>query len=172
MGRSPPRIYAHPEFHSAMEEIGRSCCFQPIIWSHWALTVLFVPLLCWGSESMSGFVSRLAEEPGYHFSSGPRSEILETPRQAFCYSQGSDTRALNNGFGFTVAWSELSLLPLAMHRGSNGTVDITRREVSPASPHRPLPLGKPSCPITVCSVSDLPYFTLHEQIPSIRPGHL
>lgn len=66
------------------------------------------------------------------------------------------------------------LLPLALRRGSNSTLDITGREVSPASPDRPLPLGKPSCPITVCSVSDLPYFTssLHEQIPSIRPGHL
>lgn len=46
------------------------------------------------------------------------------------------------------------LLPLAMHRGSNGTLGITRREVNPASPDGPLALGKPSGPITVCSVSD------------------
>lgn len=29
-GRSPPRIYLHPEFHSVMGEIGENCCFSQV----------------------------------------------------------------------------------------------------------------------------------------------
>lgn len=43
------------------------------------------------------------------------------------------------------------LLPLAMHLCSNGTLDMTSRDVNPGPPGRPLPLGKPNCPIVVCS---------------------
>lgn len=58
---------------------------------------------------MSGFVSCLAKDLGYHFSSVARSQILETPKKVLRFYQGSDTRTLNNGFCFTVAWIELSV---------------------------------------------------------------
>lgn len=72
-----------------------------------ALIILFVPLLCLSSESMSGFALCLAKDLGYHFSSVARSQILETPKIELCSYQGSDTGSLNNGFCFTVAWIEL-----------------------------------------------------------------
>lgn len=53
------------------------------------------------------------------------------------------------------------LLPLAMHLCSNGTLDMTSRDVNPGPPGRPLPLGKPNCPIVVCSyfwVTLFPFF--------------
>lgn len=100
-----------------MEEIGGELLSQPIMLSHWTLTVLFASLLYLGSESPAGFVSCLAKDPGYRFSSGPSSQILETPKRAFCSYLGSDTRGLNNVFCFTVAWPELSAAASCLAHG-------------------------------------------------------